>query len=157
MSSAEPPDNMFPILQEGERIAGLSWYCCLYALALTLSRDVRVWVQDETTAGGSAIAIGWGAKNVDAPLIADRTQAPAGVEFVAPSSYQTAPAGVDMEPSDRRALWLRYTVTPATGFTPADRCSIGIGEGDGAEFIRTIGLPVWPYILQPFRPLGMPL
>ncbi len=138
--SATAQNNLHENVTGDENAASAVFYKCIFIhnnhATLTLTSAV-LWLSAET-AGGGALALGvdptaasaLAASAAQAVTVANRTTAPAGVAFSAPTTKAAGLALGNIGPGQVRAFWVRLTTAntaAATGDGGTWRC-----EGDTA-------------------------
>jgi hypothetical protein len=114
------PQLLFGQISSATYAAGVTYYCCLYAVSTTATSNINVYVKEDTTSTLTSLAVGWGtsAANATEPTIGARTTAPSGVTFFSPNTANTAVAGGALTANQHKALWVRFvasaTVSPPT-------------------------------------------
>lgn len=118
--SGTAQNNLFENVTGDENAASTVFYKCVFVLnnhgSLTLSNPV-LWLSAET-AGGGTLALGAdttaasakGSASAQALTIANRTTAPAGVTFSAPTTKGAAISlGSSLTAGQVKAFWVRFT------------------------------------------------
>lgn len=117
--SGTAQNNLFENVTGDENAASTVFYKCVFVLnnhaTLTLTSAV-LWLSAETALGGS-LALGAdttaasakGSASAQALSIANRTTAPAGVTFSAPTTKGAAIALGNIGPGQVKAFWVRFT------------------------------------------------
>jgi hypothetical protein len=115
-SSNDAPAGLFDNVSSAEAAAGLVEYRCVYVHnahgTLTLTAP-KIWIQTNTPAADTTIAIGLGtsALNATEQTVADEATAPAGVTFSEPANEGAGIALGDIPAGQHRAVWIRRTIT----------------------------------------------
>ncbi len=119
--------NVFENVTGDENAASTVFYKCVFvhnAHATLTWTSAVLWLSAET-AGGGALALGvdttaasaLAATAAQAVTVANRTTAPAGVAFTAPTTKATGLALGNIGPGQVRAFWLRLTTANTAAAT----------------------------------------
>lgn len=119
-SSNSAGATIFDRVDATEAAAGDIEYRCLYvhnASATVTYLNVTLWILADTPEASTIIELGLGtsATNGTEQTVGAEGTAPTGVTFAAAASKGAGVALGTLAPGESRAVWLRRTVTAATG------------------------------------------
>jgi hypothetical protein len=122
-------DTLFDAVSAGEASAGDVEYRCIYlhnANATEPMTNAVVYVSANTPLAGSTIDIGVGTAAINATeqTIANESTAPTSVTFSAPSTLGTALSLGTIPAGQHKAIWLRRTITAASGSSASDTAQL---------------------------------
>jgi hypothetical protein len=129
-------NNLFTEVNEDQTEAGVILYRCFYvrnAHGTLTWKNVKVWIQTQSTSEDTVVAIGLGASAVNGTetAVANQTTAPGGVSFTAPADKASGLVIGDLAPGAHKAVWVRLTVT-AGAAAANDSCVIRSSGGTAA-------------------------
>jgi hypothetical protein len=130
-------NNLFDQVSGAESAAGDTEYRCLYAnnahATLTLL-GAKVWIQTNTPAADTDVAIGLGSSAVNGTeqTVADESTAPTGgVTFSAAANEGAALAIGDVPAGQHKAIWLKRVITAGAAANALDSVVLRV-KGDTA-------------------------
>lgn len=126
------PSALFGSVNTSEFTTGTVLYRLVYAVADTSTPGAKIFIETETPASETTVAIAWGAAGIGGtePAIATEKTAPPGVTFSAPRTAADAVAIGDMAEGQIAPLWVRYTIDP-TPTIVLERFSLSQAESAG--------------------------
>lgn len=116
-STAATSNTLFDTVSAAEASAGDIEYRAVF-LYNDGDKDlvsIKLWVSDEPASGVLALALDGAGKNADAETEIDEGTAPTGESFSTPTSAGAGISVPDLAVGDRHAIWVRRTISAATG------------------------------------------
>jgi hypothetical protein len=125
MSTTSPGTDLFPDIEDAERISGLQRYRLVYVRNADVADGSVVAFVSKQFESGRELAVGWAteAAGVAVTKPANDHTAPSGVAFSAPSSVPAGLSGGTIAAGSFRGLWLRFTVNSNTPQDPTNRAT----------------------------------
>jgi hypothetical protein len=114
-SSNDAPSALFDNVSSAEAVAGLVEYRCIYIhnahASLTLT-GAKIWIQANTPAADTTIAIGLGTSAINGTeqTVANEATAPTSVTFSEPTNEAGGLTIGDLPFGQSKAVWIRRTI-----------------------------------------------
>lgn len=130
-SSNQASASIFDRVTSAEATAGDVEYRCVYvhnANATLTALDTVIWIQSNTPAADTQVAIGLGTSAIGATeqTVANENTAPAGVTFTEPANEAGALFIGDIPPNSHKAVWVRRTINAGAAANAADTFTLRV-------------------------------
>lgn len=117
ISANDAPASLFDNVSSAEALTGDVEYRCFYLRntnGTLTALGLRVWIQANTPAADTQVAIGLGTAAISAAeqTVANENIAPVGVTFSEPANEGAGLLVGDLAPNAFKSVWVRRTINP---------------------------------------------
>jgi hypothetical protein len=135
-STTVVPSSLFGPFYRSDFLAGKVVYRCIYVSTSEDVTNLRAWIATETTSTETSVAIGWGAAAINGtePSIMTEISTPPGVTFTSPMESASGISGGNFTAGQRRAFWIRYTISAAATVQLLEQFAISFDQTEDVEF-----------------------